>query len=173
MAAGLKTKPWSKERTEIFWKFLFQERPQVVDRVSQRFSMSRQADDVAISYSSKDWVQAQRLMLWCEDANLNTFFVTTVDPIKKNLLRKLLYQTFANTKVAVFLVSNQSHHSDWIQLEQEAALANAENILLVRTNSDCPWPIPSRRGVHKIELKLAHEKDVIKKIRTLLRGTAA
>ena len=58
-------------------------------------------------------------------------------------------------------------------IQQEAALANAENILLVRTNSGCPWPSLSRKDVHRLELKPAHEKDVIRKVRILLRGTAA
>ena len=172
-SAGWQSKPWSEQRAERLWQYLLNSRPELAAPIAKRVIGSEQDDETAISYAGEDWIQAQRLMLWCEDADLRAFFVTSVDrqvlPIARKPLRELLEKTFSRTRVAVFLVPRRATYSQWIKAEVQAAVSSNNQILLVRTDPSRPWPLEEQHGVQRIDLALAEEGKAISKIRSLLR----
>jgi hypothetical protein len=168
--AGTQRKPWPTKRAKAFWRLALRGRPYLAERVLQELQKDRE-NDVAISYAGEDWTQARRLMLWCTEAGINAFFVTSVGSVlsvEREPLEILLHEAFARTRVALFLVPTTGAWSEWIELELAAALNNAGSILLVRTDNRCSWPTRQRKGVMRHTLEPAEEKTVIAKIKKLL-----
>lgn len=173
--AGTITTPLTPATSKKFYTALLKRCGSSLSRIEALLEDAASAPKICISYSGRDWTQAHRLKLWLDGEGITTFFVSPVGKVLANErepLADLLEKTFSAASIVVSLVP--AAISDWIDLELNAAAANARRIVIVRTDKARAWPaVFTGANVRRIDLDFARERQfvsLIKKELAALRG---